>query len=150
MTVLKDLLDIPKYPKVVLIAILLVGPFWYLDVRVFDVNQKFTGSIELPAVFTFCLTVVQLFLNYFLVLLIQQTFWKNSGSKMQDEPIYMFFWTLLWSIPVLAFNSYLFHYMKWKFFYLVTGIYSFSFVLLLPLLIYCLFRGDFFPRSSQK
>lgn len=147
MTAIKDALELPKYIKTVLVAIILLSPFWYLDIRLFELDYKFTNSIELPIIFAFCLTVLHLFLNYFLVFLVQQSFGKNAGSKI-DDPIYMFLWILLLSIPVLAFLSYLFFLRQYSFFYLVTTIYSLTGGFIIIFLAKTIICKDFIYKDS--
>lgn len=147
MTAIKDALELPKYIKTVIVAIVLLAPFWYLDIRTFELDYKFTSNVELPIIFAFCLTVLHLFLNYFLVFLIQQSFWKNAGSKI-DEPVYMFLWTLLLSVPVLALLSYFFYIRQFSFFCLATTVYSLTGVPILIFLAKTIICKDFVYKKS--
>lgn len=139
---LTSVFKIPSYPKAVLMSLLLITPFWYLNVRIFNIGDKFTNNIELPIILSFCLSVVHLFINYFFVFSLQQLIAKNAFAKMH-EPTYMFIFVVFFSLTILPITSYTIYILEDRFILLVILIYGSSLAPAISLITYCIIRGDF-------
>lgn len=135
--------------RTVAISILVLVPFWYLNIVVFDINSVFINSIEVPIIFAFCISSVHLFISYLLVFFWQNWFFKNAFAKMQGEPTYMLVITTTVSIITTSFISYLFYTFNGRLYWLVSSIFFGESLVAFIFFMKCVKRGDFSKSKPE-
>lgn len=114
-----------------LTGIILVCPFWYLDLYLFKLDYFESQYIQIPVIASFCLTVVWLLLNHISALCFDEYIFEGvdqiKGHAPVEHPRVVSF-GVVFSVLHLAFISYITYYFKWSFSFLIYL--SFSSVLI--------------------